>query len=66
VWVIPVLKKPNLDPADFTNYRPISNLPFVSKIMEKVVANQLQSFLALRDQFDAFQFQALFTALKLL
>ncbi len=53
--VTPILKKPNLDPADFTNYRPISNLPFILKIMEKVVVNQLQSFLALSDQFDAFQ-----------
>lgn len=51
----PVLKKPNLDPADFANYRPISNLPFISKIMEKVVTNQLQSFIARSDQFDAFQ-----------
>ncbi len=36
-----------LDTVDYANYRPISNLPFVSKIMEKVVATQLQSFLAL-------------------
>ncbi len=54
--VTPVLKeKSNLDPADFTSYRLISNLPFISKIMEKAVGNQLQSFQALCDQFDAFQ-----------
>ncbi len=53
--VTPILKKPNLDQADFTNYRPISNLPFINQIIEKVVANQLQSVLALSDQFDAFQ-----------
>ncbi|GAA6075649.1 uncharacterized protein LOC119917962 [Tachysurus ichikawai] len=40
--VTPILKKTNLDPADLSNYRPISNLPFVSKIMEKAVASQLK------------------------
>ena len=28
----PILKKPNLDPNDLSNYRPISNLPFLLKI----------------------------------
>ncbi|MGL4877299.1 hypothetical protein, partial [Paraclostridium dentum] len=37
----PLLKKPCLDPGVLTNYRPISNLPFISKIIEKVVAQQL-------------------------
>ncbi len=53
--ITPILKKPTLDPADYANYRPISNLPFVSKIMEKVVATQLQSFLAHNQHFDIFQ-----------
>ena len=39
--VSPVLKKPSLDPENFGNYRPISNLPFLSKITEKVVLAQL-------------------------
>ncbi|CDQ60626.1 unnamed protein product [Oncorhynchus mykiss] len=26
----PLLKKPNLDPENIKNYRPISNLPFLS------------------------------------
>ncbi len=38
-------KKPQLDPKDLVNYRPISNLPFLSKILEKVVSSQLYSFL---------------------
>ena len=42
--VKPLLKKPNLDPEVLANYRPISNLPFLSKILEKVVANQLSDF----------------------
>ncbi len=39
------LKKPQLDPKELINYRPISNLRFLSKILEKVVSSQLCSFL---------------------
>ena len=39
--VRPVLKKPSLDPENFGNYSPISNLRFLSKITEKVVLAQL-------------------------
>ena len=39
--VIPLLKKPSLDPDVLSNYRPVSNLPQLSKTLEKVVANQL-------------------------
>jgi len=35
--VRPSLKKPALDPNDPASYRPISNLSFVSKVVEKVV-----------------------------
>ncbi len=41
----PLIKKTQLDPKDLVNYRPISNLPFLSKILEKVVSSQLYSFL---------------------
>ncbi len=40
----PLIKKPKLDPCELANYRPISNLPFMSKILEKVVSAQLCSF----------------------
>jgi len=33
----PLLKKPHLDVADLHSYRPISNLSFVSKILERVI-----------------------------
>ncbi len=33
-----IKKKTQLDPKDLVNYRPISNLPFLSKILEKVVS----------------------------
>ncbi len=41
----PLLKKPTLNPEVLANYRPIANLPFLSKILKKVVANQLCAFL---------------------
>ena len=40
--ITPILKKMNLDPNDMSHYRPISNLSFLSKIVERVVASQLQ------------------------
>lgn len=36
-----LIKKKNLDPADLSNYRPISKLSFLSKVLEKVVLNQI-------------------------
>ena len=39
--VKPLLKKSSLDPNVLNNYRPISNLPFLSKILEKLVLHQL-------------------------
>ena len=41
----PLLKKPNLDQTEFKNYRPVSNLSFLSKVIEKAVALQLTSYL---------------------
>ena len=51
----PLLKKPTLDPGVLANYRPISNLPFLSKILEKVVAKQLCDFLHNNSLFEDFQ-----------
>ena len=36
----PLLKKPSLDPI-LRNYRPISNLSFISKVIERAAGNQL-------------------------
>ena len=44
--VSPLLKKPSLDPNELKNYRPVSNLSFLSKVLEKVVAQQLNLHLA--------------------
>ena len=43
--VTPLLKKQSLDAGELKNYRPVSNLTFVSKIVEKLVAEQLIEFL---------------------
>jgi hypothetical protein len=39
--VVPHLKKSSLDPAVLKNYRPVSNLTFMSKLIERVVASRL-------------------------
>ena len=39
--VSPRLKKPGADYNQFSNFRPVSNLSLVSKIIEKAVAVQL-------------------------
>ncbi len=50
-----LIKKPKLDPCELANYRPISNLLFMSKILEKVVSAQLCSFLLKNDISEEFQ-----------
>ena len=44
-YVTPLLKKPNLDRNLLQNYRPVSNLSFISKLIEKVVAKQLNNYI---------------------
>ena len=51
----PLLKKPSLDPEVLANYRPISNLPFLSKVLEKVVAAQIHDHLQTNNMFEKFQ-----------
>ena len=41
--VRPLLKKTSLPKNELKNYRPVSNLSFISKILEKIVANRLQA-----------------------
>lgn len=51
----PHLKKHNLDTCELKNYRPISKLPCLSKVLEKVVYAQLMSFLSKHEILDKFQ-----------
>ena len=53
--VKPLLKKPNLDPSIISNFRPVSNLPVLSKILEKTVYQQLYAFLSSNNILDPFQ-----------
>ena len=48
--VTPLIKKRELDTADRKNYRPISNLTFVSKLLERVVSLKLTAFLYLSNK----------------
>uniref|UniRef100_A0A8C8DFH0 Reverse transcriptase domain-containing protein n=1 Tax=Oryzias sinensis TaxID=183150 RepID=A0A8C8DFH0_9TELE len=50
-----ILKKPGLDPSKLNNFRPISNLPFISKILEKNVAEQLRIHLSQNNLYEQFQ-----------
>ena len=53
--VKPLLKKSKLDPNDMKKYQLVSYLSFMSKILEKVVANQLLSHLNRYNLFSGFQ-----------
>lgn len=53
--IVPILKKESLDPNDLANYRPISNLSFVSKVLERVVADRLNEHLSTNNLLDPFQ-----------
>ena len=53
--VTPILKKSSLDKEIFKNYRPVSNLNFISKILEMVAALQVQTHLDEAGLMTAFQ-----------
>ena len=44
--VRPLLKIPSLDRNNLKNYGPVSNLPYLSKILEKVVDRRLEQHLS--------------------
>ena len=52
--VKPLLKKPGLDPI-FKNYRPVSNLSFVSKIIEEAASFQIQDHIKKNGYFEKMQ-----------
>ena len=41
--VTPIIKKPSLDQDVLKNYRPVSNLPFLSKVLEKVISKYMST-----------------------
>ena len=52
--VKPLLKKPGLEPIH-KNYRPVSNLPSVSKLIEQSIIDQLQIHAKANDLEDDLQ-----------
>ena len=53
--VTPILKKDSLPLDILKNYQPVSNLPYLSKVIVKVAAAQLQAHLARNDIDEKFQ-----------
>ena len=55
VFVTPLIKKLIIDCEIFKNYRPVSNLSFVSKLIERIVCVQLVDHLKENDLYEIFQ-----------
>ena len=53
--VRPLLKKASLDPNVLSNYRPVSNLLFEHKFLERVVLNQLDQYFSQFSLYSKFQ-----------
>ena len=54
-FVSPLIKKITLDCEILKNYRPVSNLSFISKLIERVVCTQLISHLKSNGLYEVFQ-----------
>ncbi len=54
-YLTPIIKKHNLDPEILNNYRPISNLTYIFKLIERAVANQLSNYLATNNLMETYQ-----------
>ena len=56
VWkeanITPLLKKDGLDAEVLKNYRPVSNLAFISKLVEQVVASRIKGHLNRHNLWD--------------
>ena len=53
--VRPLLKKKGTNKDELKNYRPVSNLHFISKVIEKAVASQLETHLVRNELLDTLQ-----------
>ena len=53
--VKPLLKKASLDSKDLKNYRPVFNLSFMSKLLEKVVLSQILQHINCKKLLSDFQ-----------
>ena len=53
--VIPLIKKPGRDREMLKNYRPVSNLSFLSKVIEKVISIRILGHILDNNIVDSFQ-----------
>ena len=53
--VIPLIKKPGLDREMLKNHRPVSNLSFISKVIEKVISIRILGHILNNNIVDSFQ-----------
>ena len=53
--VKPILKKPNLDPFDLKSWRPISNIGFVSKIVERLAIRRFNHHVSTQNLHPKYQ-----------
>jgi len=56
----PLLKKPSSDDHDLKNYRPVYNLYFVSKLVERAEVKQLVGYLEVCDLMPRLQSETSF------
>ena len=53
--VRPLIKKPSLDADELRNYRPVSNLAFISKVIERAVNSRLNSYMVKNKLWEPMQ-----------
>ena len=53
--ITPILKKPSLDSETLKSYRPMSNVSFLSKLLERIVANRLIAHICENDLYMPLQ-----------
>ena len=53
--IFPLIRKQDLDPEIWKNYRPVEYLSFILKIIEKAIATQIHDHLINSDIVDNFQ-----------
>ena len=53
--ISPILKSRTLDPDSFSNYRPVTTLPFLSKLLEKAASSQIVTYLESHDLIPKYQ-----------
>ena len=53
--VTPLHQKPSLSRDGLSNYRPVPGLSFISKVIERIVAIQLNKYILKNDQENAYQ-----------